>query len=202
MDYVFNAYSYDFNVIEVSFEGISVRRRLVVETLGQLLQSKQTNPSGRTMLDEPTELQILSGRENQALIRSFVEEVTYLGGASSVERYVSMQKARFNPQMGTDLPVYAKCSPAMTPHEDIAKIHRLLAEGKLLLCLALRRSCLGDSRVSFPISLPADGKSGGTLDTVDSVRRAAMGERQWKVLDPLAIGFELILCSQRSRGEH
>ena len=170
-DYVFAHTDYDFNVVEVGFEVFRFEDGLIVEHWDNL-QGKPEGPnlSGHTMLDGPTELSDHYDTEtNRALIRSFIQEVMVDEQVENLDQYVDADNyTEHNPGMKDGLVALRENLTQNIEKRDYQTIHRLLAEGNFVLCVA--EGFRNDVHVSFyDLFRIAQGKIVEHWDTVDDV---------------------------------
>ncbi len=170
-DFVFAHTDYDFNEVEVGFEVFRFEGDQIVEHWDNL-QSKpeRLNPSGRSMLDGPTEVGDLHRTEsNKALVRRFVEDVLLKGKCDQIDRFVSAESyLEHNPTMSDGLEPLKQALSEGTERRRYETVHRVLGEGNFVL--GVSEGFLDEVHVSFyDMFRIDDGKIVEHWDTLDEV---------------------------------
>lgn len=180
-DFVFAHTDYDFFGPKVGFDIFRFEDGKIVEHWDNL-QDKPTaaNPSGRTMLDGPTEATDLDKTEaNKALVRAFVDDILVNGRMDKLPGYFDGDHyLQHNPQvadglsgLGAALEAFAR--QGLTLKYD--RIHRVLGEGNFVLVVS--EGTFGGRATSFyDLFRVAGGKLAEHWDTIEEIPPRA----QWK----------------------
>ncbi len=180
-DFVFSHTDYDFFGPKVGFDIFRFEDGKIVEHWDNL-QDKPTaaNPSGRTMLDGPTEATDLDKAEaNKALVRAFIDDILVNGRMDKLAGYFDGDHyLQHNPQvadglsgLGAALEAFAR--QGLTLKYD--RIHRVLGEGNFVLVVS--EGTFGGRATSFyDLFRVADGKIAEHWDTIEAIPPRA----QWK----------------------
>lgn len=180
-DFVFAHTDYDFFGSKVGFDIFRFEDGKIVEHWDNL-QDKPTaaNPSGRTMLDGPTEATDLDKTEaNKALVRAFVDDILVNGRMDKLPGYFDGDHyLQHNPQvadglsgLGAALEAFAR--QGLTLKYD--RIHRVLGEGNFVLVVS--EGTFGGRATSFyDLFRVAGGKLAEHWDTIEAIPPRA----QWK----------------------
>lgn len=142
-DFVFAHTDYNFNVLEIGFEVFRFEDGLAVEHWDNLQHKPgNPNPSGRTMIDGPTEVTDLDKTEaNRDLIRSFVDEILIKGQLDRLEDYIEAEGYKeHNPLIADGMPALRSALAELSSNGNrlikYDRMHRLLAEGSFLLSVS------------------------------------------------------------------
>lgn len=106
------------------------------------IQERQgTNPSGRTMVDGPTEAVNLELTErNRSFVQEFVQQVLIEGRVDRLTDFVDEDSyAEHNPRLGDGVAALLVALEAKDESGrliDYRRIHRILAEGSFVLCVS------------------------------------------------------------------
>lgn len=141
-EFVFAHSDYDFFGPKIGFDIFRFDDGKIVEHWDNLQERPAgPNPSGRSMIDGPTEATDLAGAAaNKALVEAFVDDILVngrrekLGGYFEGDRY-----AQHNPQIGDGLSgleaaLQALAKQGITMKYD--RIHRVLGEGSFVLVVS------------------------------------------------------------------
>ncbi|MGC4116708.1 MAG: nuclear transport factor 2 family protein [Myxococcales bacterium] len=141
-DFVFAHTDYDFFGAKVGFDVFRFEDGRIVEHWDNLQQKpEKPNPSGRTMIDGPTEpADLAKTQANKALVRSFLEDVLVGGQADKLPTYLDGERYRqHNPGiadglsgLGAALEQMAKAGLTMR----YSKVHKVLGEGSFVLAMS------------------------------------------------------------------
>ncbi|HRC58070.1 MAG TPA: nuclear transport factor 2 family protein, partial [Kofleriaceae bacterium] len=180
-DFVFSHTDYDFFGPKVGFDIFRFEAGKIVEHWDNLQDKPATaNPSGRTMLDGPTEATELDRTEaNKALVRAFVDDVLVNGRMAALPRYFDGDSyQQHNPQvadglsgLGAALEAFAR--GGLTLKYD--RIHHVLGEGNFVL-VASEGTFGGRATSFYDLFRVADGKIAEHWDTIEAIPPRA----QWK----------------------
>jgi predicted SnoaL-like aldol condensation-catalyzing enzyme len=140
-DFVFAHTEYDFATRKIGFEVFRFEAGQAVEHWDNIQERLGPNPSGRIMVDGPTEAVDLELTENnRAFVRSFVEIVLIEGQLDRSTDFVDEHSyAEHNPKLADGVSVLhaaLKIEGDNGRHIDYQKIHRVLAEGNFVLCVS------------------------------------------------------------------
>eukprot|EP00037_Helgoeca_nana_P033743 m.419264 g.419264 ORF g.419264 m.419264 type:complete len:264 (+) comp31408_c0_seq1:23-814(+) len=178
-DIVFAHTDYRFGYAEVGFEVFRFDGDHAVEHWDNLQRAQPANPSGRTMLDGPTELTDLDKTEaNRETIRMFVDEVLIGRQHDKLEQYMEAEFTEHNPRLADGIPALrtalgatrgdAPTSPRVVPLVQYDRVHKVLAEGNFVLSMCEGASN-GVHSSFFDMYRLADGKIAEHWDTIDAV---------------------------------
>jgi predicted SnoaL-like aldol condensation-catalyzing enzyme len=139
-DYVFAHTEYDFGKVVIGFEVFRFEDGFAVEHWDNIQPKVDApNPSGRTMIDGPTEVtDRLDTEANRELCRSFVTDVLIDGQIEKLSDYVGAHvHAEHNPIMSDDLSGLKSALSKDAADGNMAvnyqRTHRVLAEGDFVL---------------------------------------------------------------------
>jgi len=140
-DFVFAHTEYDFSSRNIGFEVFRFEDGRAVEHWDNIQPRKGPNPSGRSMVDGPTDVEDHGATEsNRALVRSFVETVLIDGHLDRLTDYISdATYAEHNPRIGDGPSALGVALAAMQNGRrqvDYQVVHRVLAEGNFALCVS------------------------------------------------------------------
>jgi predicted SnoaL-like aldol condensation-catalyzing enzyme len=172
---------YDFFGPKIGFDVFRFENGKIVEHWDNL-QEKPTNPnpSGRTMVDGPTDPTDLAKTEaNKALVRAFVGDILINGRIEKLTGYFDGDLySQHNPQIGDGLSGLGAALEALAKQGITMKydcIHRVLGEGDFVL--AVSEGTLGGRHSSFyDLFRVADGKIAEHWDTIETIAP----QDQWK----------------------
>ncbi|KAJ8599597.1 hypothetical protein CTAYLR_004713 [Chrysophaeum taylorii] len=173
-DYVFAHTEYDLSTRRIGFEVFRFEEDQAVEHWDNIMRRPEhLNPTGRGMVDGPTEATDLDRTEaNREFVRKFVDDVLVHRRLDELGRYVDGQIVQHNPSIGDGLDALRSALEVATP--DAAAIvydrtHRLLAEGNFVLSVS--EGTLGGVHTSFYdlFRISAEGKIAEHWDTVEEI---------------------------------
>ena len=140
-DYVFAHTEYDFANSNIGFEVFRFEGERVVEHWDNIQRRQRPNPSGRSMVDGPTEATDAALTEaNRELVRSFVEDVLVRRKLEKLQDYVAEDGfTQHDPDIADGLANYRRAlesrfGESFTVNHD--RIHRVLAEGSFVLAVS------------------------------------------------------------------
>lgn len=172
-DYVFAHTEYDFATRRIGFEVFRFEDDLAVEHWDNIQQRRGPNPSGRTMVDGPTEATDLDLTEsNREIARLFVEAVLINRRIEKLAHYIERGKLiQHNPEMSDGLPSFQAALEARSDSGyalQYDRTHRVLAEGSFVLCVneGTRKGVHSSFHDLFRIS---SGKIVEHWDTVEAI---------------------------------
>ena len=135
-DYVFGHTEYDFSTRRIGFEVFRFEGDQAVEHWDNIQPRLGPNPSGRSMVDGPTEVADIDQTENnRATARAFVGEVLINRNLQQLDAFI--EDAPFlehNPAMVDG--IAALRSALEGPEIVYQTLHRVLAEGNFVLCVS------------------------------------------------------------------
>lgn len=173
-DYVFAHTDYDFFGPKVGFDVFRFEEGRIVEHWDNLQEKAAApNPSGRTMLDGPTEGGDPSETEaNKALVRSFLETVLVQGQLEKLAGYFDGDRyLQHNPQVPDGLSGLGAAMAEMAKHGRVmrfTKVHRVLGQGSFVL--AMSEGTIGDQPTAFyDLFRVQGGKIAEHWDTIEAI---------------------------------
>ena len=130
-DYVFAHTEYDFSTRRIGFEVFRFEGNHAVEHWDNIQPRKGPNPSGRSMVDGPTESTDLEKTEaNRELVRDFVETVYVNKQVDKLSEYANGDDFIQHDPAGVDGIAWIESDLKLVQYETI---HRVLAEGSFVL---------------------------------------------------------------------
>lgn len=173
-DYVFAHTDYHFFGPKIGFDIFRFEEGRMVEHWDNLQSAPSTpNPSGRTMLDGPVQVQDLGKTDaNKALVRAFVDDVLVHGRMDRLGKYFDGDRyIQHNPQIADQLSGLGAALEAMRA-QGIAmtyeRIHRVLGEGNFVLVVS--EGQLAQRPTAFyDLFRVEDGKIAEHWDTVETI---------------------------------
>jgi predicted SnoaL-like aldol condensation-catalyzing enzyme len=140
-DFVFAHTEYDFASRRIGFEVFRFEGGQAVEHWDNIQERHGPNPSGRIMVDGPTEAMDLEQTEsNRALVRSFVEVVLIDRHLDRLIDFVDKDTyAEHNPRRGDGVSILRAALEVEDKGGrciDYHRVHRILAEGNFVLCVS------------------------------------------------------------------
>lgn len=179
-DFVFAHTEYDFASQRIGFEVFRFEDGHAVEHWDNIQARLGPNPSGHGMVDGPTEVTDFDLTEqNRDLVRSFVETVLVGGKLDQLGDFIDEGTfVEHNPRLGDGLSVLLSALEEVgegTRHIDYHRIHRVLAEGNFVLCIA--EGNFSDANCAFyDLFRLAGGKIVEHWDTTEKIAPRSM----WK----------------------
>lgn len=140
-DFVFAHTEYDFSKRNIGFEVFHFEDGQAVEHWDNIQPRLGPNPSGRSMVDGPTDVTDHGlTEENRALVRSFVETVLIDGQLDRLVNFIAGEEfLEHNPALTDGA---SSLRTAMSQEEDgrkvvnYQKLHRVLADGNFVLSVS------------------------------------------------------------------
>lgn len=172
-DFVFAHTEYDFANRNIGFEVFRFEDGQAVEHWDNIQRRQGPNPTGRSMVDGPTEAVDHELTEsNRALVRSFVETVLIDGELNRLLDYIDENIfAEHNPRLIDDVAALRKeleVSDKGRRQIDYQQIHRVLAEGNFVLCVS--EGFFGEDHSAFyDLFRVEDGKLVEHWDTTEKI---------------------------------
>ncbi len=141
LDFVVGNTENDFASRKIGFEVFRFEGDRAVEHWDNIQERQGTNPSGRTMVDGPTEAVNLELTErNRSFVREFVQQVLIEGRVDRLTDFVDEDSyAEHNPRLGDGVAALLVALEAKDESGrliDYRRIHRILAEGSFVLCVS------------------------------------------------------------------
>jgi predicted SnoaL-like aldol condensation-catalyzing enzyme len=180
-DYVFTQTEYDFFGPKIGFDIFRYENGKIVEHWDNLQETAaKPNPSGRTMIDGPSETSDLAETEaNKALVRAFITDVLIGGKMDKLAGYFDGNTyLQHNPMiadgvagLGDALAQLARAGMAL----KIDKLHRVLGEGSFVLTVS--EGSMGGKATSFyDLFRVENGKIAEHWDVIEPL----LPKEQWK----------------------
>lgn len=141
LDFVVGNTENDFASRKTGFEVFRFEGDRAVEHWDNIQERQGTNPSGRTMVDGPTEAVNLELTErNRSFVQEFVQQVLIEGRVDRLTDFVDEDSyAEHNPRLGDGVAALLVALEAKDESGrliDYRRIHRILAEGSFVLCVS------------------------------------------------------------------
>ncbi len=173
-DYVVAHTDYDFFGPKIGFDVFRFEAGRIVEHWDNLQpKPQQPNPSGRTMIDGPTDpTDLLNTEANKALVRGFLEEVLIKAKFDQLPRYFDDGRyLQHNPRVADGLGGLAAALEQMAKEGQamrFTKVHRVLGEGSFVL--AMSEGQVGDVPTAFyDLFRVEGGKLAEHWDTIEAI---------------------------------
>jgi predicted SnoaL-like aldol condensation-catalyzing enzyme len=172
-DFVFAHTEYDFASRRIGFELFRFEDDQAVEHWDNIQPRLGSNPSGRSMVDGPTEATDHALTEtNRGLVRSFVETVLIEARHDRLADYVSETGyAEHNPRIGDGLTALSAALKETADGRriiDYYRVHRVVAEGNFVLCVS-EGEFSGKHSAFYDLFRIADGKLVEHWDTTEKI---------------------------------
>lgn len=179
-DFVFAHTEYNFFGPKIGFDIFRFEDGRIVEHWDNLQETAGPNPSGRTMIDGPTEATDLDRTAaNKSLVRAFVDDILVNGRMEKLAGYFDGDGYRqHNPRIGDGLSGLGAALEAMamagiTMTYD--RIHTVLGEGNFVLVVS--EGHLGGRHSSFyDLFRVESGRIAEHWDTIEAISARA----DWK----------------------
>lgn len=131
---------YDFATRRIGFEVFRFEGDRAVEHWDNIQPRRGPNPSGRTMVDGPTEPEDLERTEaNRERVRAFVEEVLIGRAHGRLHAHVEGDAlTQHDPGLPDGVPAWRAALEATADGHPVLvyrRLHRVLAEGCFVLCV-------------------------------------------------------------------
>jgi predicted SnoaL-like aldol condensation-catalyzing enzyme len=179
-DFVIAHTEYNFFGPKIGFDIFRFENDRIVEHWDNLQVTAGPNPSGRTMIDGPTEASDLDRTAtNKTLVRAFVDDILVHGRMEKLAGYFDGDHyLQHNPQIGDGLSGLGAALEAMAKAGITMKydrIHTVLGEGNFVL--AVSEGHLGGRHSSFyDMFRVENGKIAEHWDTIEAIPAKA----DWK----------------------
>jgi predicted SnoaL-like aldol condensation-catalyzing enzyme len=173
-DFVVAHTEYDFFGPKIGFDVFRFEDGLIVEHWDNLQATPDSpNPSGRTMIDGPTEVADLHRTaENKELVRAFVDDILVHGRMERLADYFDGDAyIQHNPQIGDGLSglgaaLEAWAEQGITMSYD--RIHMVLGEGNFVLVVS-EGHLAGAHTAFYDLFRVADGKIAEHWDVIQAI---------------------------------
>jgi predicted SnoaL-like aldol condensation-catalyzing enzyme len=151
-DYVFAHTEYDFSTRRIGFEVFRFEGDRAVEHWDNIQPRRRPNPSGRGMVDGPTEATDIDlTEENRRLVRGFVEQVLMGRRLEQFARYFDGEHlTQHHPDLSDGAGAWRAALGATSggrPVISYQRLHRVLAEGAFVLSVS--EGFLAEEHTSF-----------------------------------------------------
>lgn len=180
-DYVFTHTEYNFFGPKIGFDIFRFDNGQIVEHWDNLQVTPEApNPSGRSMIDGPTQSEALEKtEENKALARQFVEDILIGGKMTQLQQYFDGDHyIQHNPQIADGLSGLGAALEAMAKQGIEMKydrIHKVLGEGNFVLVVS--EGSLGGTHTAFyDLFRIADARIAEHWDVIEAIPPRA----EWK----------------------
>lgn len=173
-DYVFTHTDYDFFGPKIGFDIFRFEDGKIVEHWDNLQEKpKSPNPSGRTMVDGPTQASDLAATEgNKKLVASFVDDILVNGRMAKLGGYFNGdQYTQHNPQIADGLSGLGKALETMAKAGVTMKydrVHKVLGEGNFVLVVS-EGQFAGKHTSFYDLFRVQNGKIAEHWDTIEAV---------------------------------
>ncbi|HEY0713824.1 MAG TPA: nuclear transport factor 2 family protein [Polyangia bacterium] len=173
-DYVFAHTDYNFFGPKIGFDVFRFEGGKIVEHWDNLQEKPSApNPSGRTMIDGPTEAKDLDKTAaNKALVRRFVDDILVNGRMAKLAGYYDGDNyTQHNPQVADGVSGLGAALKAMA-EKGIAmkydRLHRVLGEGNFVLTMS-EGSFAGKHVAFYDLFRVENGKIAEHWDTIEAI---------------------------------
>lgn len=173
-DEVFAHTSYDFFGPKIGFDVFRFENGRIVEHWDNLQGTPATpNPSGRTMIDGPTEVTDLARTaQNKVLVKAFVDDVLVNGRLDRLAGYFDGDNyVQHNPQIADGLSGLGRALESMAKAAITMKydrIHKVLGEGNFVLVVS-EGHFAGRHSAFYDLFRVHEGKIAEHWDTIESI---------------------------------
>ena len=179
-DFVFAHTEYDFDTRRIGFEVFRFEHGFAVEHWDNIQPRQGPNPSGRSMVDGPTEATDLEQTEaNRDLVQAFVQNVLIDRQLNKLDRYVEAESlTQHNPHIPDGVPALCEVLEAKTDGElttEYVRLHRVLAEGDFVLSVS--EGAISDAPSAYyDLFRVREGKITEHWDTIEAIP----SRNEWK----------------------
>lgn len=172
-DYVFTHTEYDVFAPMAGFDIFRFEDGKVVEHWDNLQAKAGPNPSGRSMIDGPTEAKDFAKTEaNKALVRSFVEDVLMNGQLDKLADYCDGDRyIQHHPQIADGVASLTEAFKGMAAAGITSaydRIHHVLGEGNFVL-VASEGNFNGKPTAFYDLFRVENGKVAEHWDVVETI---------------------------------
>jgi len=172
-DFVFSHTDYDFFGPKIGFDLFRFEDGLIVEHWDNLIETAPANPSGRTQIDGPTDVEDLEATDaNKALVLKFVETVLMAGDTENLTDFINPDYYRqHNPSIADGLDGLGAALAAFAEQGIVMAydtIHGVFGEGNFVLTVS--EGSLGGAASSFyDLFRIADGRIVEHWDIIETI---------------------------------
>ena len=179
-DFVFAHTEYDFSTRRIGFEVFRFEGDLAVEHWDNIQPRQGPNPSGRSMVDGPTEVADPEATEaNRAVVREFTEQVLIARDCGRLAEFIDGESFLQHDPLLTDgaAALRAALKEPTDPEAEIRydRLHRVLAEGNFALAVSEGERG-GRHSAFYDLYRIADGALAEHWNTVEAVAP----QEEWK----------------------
>jgi predicted SnoaL-like aldol condensation-catalyzing enzyme len=172
--YVLTHTDYDFFGPKIGFDIFRFEDGRIVEHWDNLQEKPaQPNPSGRSMIDGPTEaVDLDQTATNRALVTAFVSDILVHGRMERLARYIDGDRyAQHNPQIADGLAGLSQALEAMARAGVVLKysrVHKVLGEGNFVLAVS-EGELAGKPTAFYDLFRLAGGRIVEHWDTIETI---------------------------------
>ncbi|MFY0613951.1 MAG: nuclear transport factor 2 family protein [Hyphomicrobiaceae bacterium] len=172
-DFVFAHTEYDFSSSKVGFEVFRFEGGQAVEHWDNIQPRQGPNPSGRNMVDGPTEaIDIERTEANRELVRRYVNDVLVAANFDQLDQFIDAKAfVQHSPHIADGLPALRAALTADNGSVHAIRydrLHRVLAEGSFVLSVS-EGSRGGAATAFYDLYRVADGRLVEHWDTVETI---------------------------------
>ena len=172
-DFVFAHTEYDFATRRIGFEVFRFEGDQAVEHWDNIQARRGPNPSGRSMVDGPSDSTDLDRTEaNRALVRALIEEVFIERRFDRLTRFIDEEQfAQHNPDLDDGVAALRVALEATSEGDPVVSyqtLHRVLAEGSFVLSVCEGRLA-GVHSAFYDLFRLADARVVEHWDTIEAV---------------------------------
>ena len=173
-DYVFTHTDYNFFGPKIGFDIFRFENGKIVEHWDNLQETAPAlNPSGRSMIDGPTQaIDLDKTLANKALVKAFLEDVLVAGKGEQLTTYLNTETyLQHNPALGDGVSALIAAVEAManagTPM-TFDRVHKVLGEGNFVLAVS-EGTFLGKKSAFYDLFRVENGKIVEHWDTIEPI---------------------------------
>ncbi len=178
-DFAFGHTEYDFATRRIGFEVFRFEDGLAVEHWDNIQAREGPNPSGRSMVDGPTEaINLEKTEENRALVRDFMAAVMIGRDLDQLDDFVAPDLIQHTPTMADGSDILRAALQATHDGAQLvtlSRVHRILAQGNFVLTVS-EGIRAGAHSSFYSLWRIADGRIVEHWNTVEKVPP----ESEWK----------------------
>ncbi len=172
-DFVFAHTEYDFSTRRIGFEVFRFEGDQAVEHWDNIQPRRGPNPSGRSMVDGPTEATDLDRTElNRGIVGRYVQDVLIDRRMDQLPVYVDLEHlAQHDPDLedgGAALTTALGATSDGSPVVAYQRVHRILAEGSFVLTVC-EGTLAGAHTAFYDLHRCANGKIVEHWNTIETV---------------------------------
>jgi len=172
-DFVFAHTDYDFFGPKIGFDVFRFEEGRIVEHWDNLQETAPPNPSGRTMIDGPTQAADLDRTEaNKALVAAFIDDILVNGRMHTLAGYFNGDHYhQHNPQIADGLSGLGAALQAMAEAGGVMRydrMHRILGKGNFVLAVS-EGSFAGTPSAFYDLFRVEGGNIAEHWDTIEAI---------------------------------